>query len=158
MFRQLSSTECEVFRQNMYQLKLPLMLCLINFISLCLCLHTKRLLMKENKEKISAFSHPPPFSVSRCLSCSFPSPLRPSSHSSPSLSTDSPSEEQRLLSTSLSPDLQPAPVNGSETITQPWRGKGEGGATPGRGQESGSGARGQEEVLSAAGEPLIILT
>lgn len=29
-----------------------------------------------------------------------------------------PSEEQKLLSTSLSPDLQPAPVDGQETITQ----------------------------------------
>lgn len=36
--------------------------------------------------------------------------------------------------------------------------RGRGGATPGRGQESGSEAKGQEEVLSAAGEPLIILS
>lgn len=64
-----------------------------------------------------------------------PSPPLSSSHHSCSSTTDAPPEEQSLLSTSLSPDLQPAPVNasggggegGGWSITPHWR---EGGRRP----------------------------
>ena len=72
-------------------------------------------LWSEQNNSLSSSSSSPPSSVS---------------------SADSPSGEQKLLSTSLSPDLQAAPVEGERPSHRPGEREGEGGGVKSRGRGS----------------------